>query len=52
MDSEKLTMFPDNYFDVCISNICLNITEDSELLLKETKRVLKRGGKAIFSVWG
>ena len=35
--------FEDNTFDSYISNLCLNLTENSEKMLKECHRVIKPG---------
>ncbi|KAL4479122.1 hypothetical protein ABPG72_008952 [Tetrahymena utriculariae] len=44
--------FEDNTFDCYIANLCLQITTDPAKMLKESHRVLQKGGVAGFSVWG
>ncbi|EAS06071.1 UbiE/COQ5 methyltransferase (macronuclear) [Tetrahymena thermophila SB210] len=44
--------FEDNTFDCYIANLCLQITTDPVKMLKESHRVLQKGGVAGFSVWG
>jgi SAM-dependent methyltransferase len=41
--------FPDNYFDVVISNGVFNLTLDKEKALKEAHRVLKPGGRLLLA---
>ena len=50
-DSEKLNII-DNQFDLYLSNLVLIHASHPEKLLREAYRVLKVGGKAIFSIWG
>jgi len=44
--------FEDGTFDAVLSNYCLHLVPNPDLVLKEVHRVLKKGGKACFSVWG
>lgn len=46
--AESLT-FPDNAFDVVISNGVLNLTLDKEKALREVHRVLKPGGRLMLA---
>ncbi|KRX06269.1 hypothetical protein PPERSA_06240 [Pseudocohnilembus persalinus] len=50
-NSENLT-YPDQSFDTYISSLCLQLTSDPIKMLKEAYRVLQKGGRAAFSVWG
>ncbi|KAF1335781.1 Alanine--trna ligase, partial [Globisporangium splendens] len=38
--------------DRLIANMCLQLTPDADAMLRETKRVLKAGGLAGFTIWG
>ncbi|EAR95123.1 UbiE/COQ5 methyltransferase (macronuclear) [Tetrahymena thermophila SB210] len=44
--------YQDDTFDCYISNLCLQLTSNPELMIKESYRVLQKGGSAGFSVWG
>lgn len=44
--------YPDNYFDVYISNLSLMIVSNHHNQLAEAYRVIREGGRAAFSVWG
>ena len=44
--------YPNDYFDVYISNLSLMIVSNHHNQLSEAYRVLKQGGRAAFSVWG
>lgn len=48
---ENLTQKTD-YFGYYLSSLCLQIVPDTELALKQSLKILKSGGKAIFTVWG
>ncbi|KRX06268.1 hypothetical protein PPERSA_06239 [Pseudocohnilembus persalinus] len=50
-NSENLS-FSDESFDTYISSLCLQLTLDPKKMLKEAHRVLQKGGRAVFSVWG
>ena len=41
-----------NYFDIYLSNLSLHLVENPVKMLKEGRRVLKKGGKVGLSVWG
>ena len=47
---KSLKKFKNNFFDVIISNSALEHVENPFLILKECNRVLKPGGKIIFSL--
>ncbi|EGG21351.1 hypothetical protein DFA_01232 [Cavenderia fasciculata] len=51
VDAEKLP-FADSTFDRYFANYCLHLVADPVQTLKETLRVLEKGGIACFSVWG
>ena len=51
MNNENLE-FKDESFDVCFSNLSLQIVENPEKMLSESWRVLKKGGRVGFTVWG
>jgi len=51
MNNEVLE-FKDESFDICFSNLSLMIVENPEKMISESFRVLKKGGKAGFTVWG
>ncbi len=46
----NLSMFKDETFDVVVSNLVLMDLPDLEKAVQELKRVLKKGGKLIFSI--
>jgi ubiquinone/menaquinone biosynthesis C-methylase UbiE len=48
VDSEKLP-FPDNFFDLVISNGVINLSPCKQVLFGEIFRVLKPGGKIQFA---
>lgn len=50
MDAEKLT-FPDATFDVALSRFGFQIFTNPEGVAKETRRVLKKGGRFGATVW-
>lgn len=50
--NEELTHIEDGTVDSYVANLSLQIVPDPEKMLKECLRVLKKGGKAAFSVWG
>lgn len=50
MDNEKLE-FPDENFDICFSNLSLQIVENPEKMISESFRVVQKGGKVGFTVW-
>ena len=41
--------FPDNSFDIIVSNCVINLSPDKEAVLKEAYRILKPGGELFFS---
>eukprot|EP00122_Pirum_gemmata_P002710 Pgem_evm1s2443 len=41
--------FPDNYFDIIVSNCVINLSPDKNAVLSEAFRVLKPGGELYFS---
>lgn len=43
--------FKDDAFDNVVSSLCLQWTDDTELVLEEVRRVVKRGGKFVFSIF-
>jgi ubiquinone/menaquinone biosynthesis C-methylase UbiE len=50
-DNEQLP-FKDNSFDCIISNFSLNLVSNPHKMLRESARVLNKGGLSAFSVWG
>ena len=50
-NAERLP-FADSWFDAYVSNLCLQITTNPELMITEAFRVLKSQGRACFNVWG
>jgi len=50
-NAERLP-FADSWFDAYVSNLCLQITTNPDLMILEAFRVLKPKGKACFNVWG
>lgn len=50
-DVEDLSQFPDNHFDIYLSNLCLQLVKNQEKALAEAFRVLTPGGRIGFSVW-
>jgi ubiquinone/menaquinone biosynthesis C-methylase UbiE len=50
-DNEKLP-FEDNKFDLIIASLSLHLVSDPDSMIKESKRVLKNGASAHFSIWG
>ena len=52
-DNENLKEYvPDLSIDCLIACLSLHIVSDPANMLKESQRVLKPGGRAIYSVWG
>ena len=51
MDAEELSL-PDNLFDVTLCSLGLMYMPDPGKALKEMRRVLKPGGRAVAAVWG
>jgi ubiquinone/menaquinone biosynthesis C-methylase UbiE len=49
-NAEDLSQYPDNSFDIIFGNLVLHLTESPEKMVKEVYRVLKPGGKVMFSV--
>lgn len=49
-DAEQLT-FSDNYFDIVVLNYLLLHVQNQDLVLHEAERVLKPGGKLIYTMW-
>ena len=45
-------IYPDNFYDVVLSNHVLHLVTNTESMLKEAFRVLAPGGRAAFTVWG
>ena len=45
-------MYPDNFYDVVLSNQVLHLVTNTESMLQEAYRVLSPGGRAAFTVWG
>ena len=50
-DNEKLP-FEDFKFDLIIASLSLHLVNDPDSMIKESKRVLKNGASAHFSIWG
>lgn len=46
------SIIPDEVADKYISSLCLQIVNNPDNMINESIRVLKKGGKAAFSVWG
>ena len=44
--------FEDETFDAVFSNYCLHLVPNPDKVLSEVSRVLKKSGRACFSVWG
>lgn len=50
-DNEKL-VFDDKTFEIILSNFSLNIVNNPDAMLQETRRTLTDNGVACFSMWG
>lgn len=46
----KVLKFPDNYFDLVISQVSIQYVQRKDLLLEEVWRTLKLGGKALLNI--
>ena len=44
--------FPDQWFTSYVSNLVLQLIDDSHAMIREAYRVLKPGSIAAFTVWG
>ena len=51
-NSEDFVDFKDESIETYYSNLCLMLTENSEKMLKEANRGLKKGERAGFGIWG
>jgi len=51
-NAEDLSGFQNESFDRYMANFVLHLTTDATAMLKEARRVLKKGGIAAFTVWG
>ena len=49
-NAEDLSQYPDNCFDIVFGNLVLHLTESPEKMVREVYRVLKPGGRVMFSV--
>ncbi|KAF1335866.1 Alanine--trna ligase, partial [Globisporangium splendens] len=51
-NGQDLNTIASGSMDRLIANMCLQLTPDADAMLRETKRVLKGGGLAGFTIWG
>jgi ubiquinone/menaquinone biosynthesis C-methylase UbiE len=51
-NAEELDRFPTESFDCYIANMTLMLVGSPGRQIKEAHRVLKKGGKAGFAIWG
>ena len=52
LNNESLVGLENQSFDIVFSNLSLQLVENPEKMLNEAYRVLRKGGKAGFTVWG
>lgn len=51
-NAQDLTEYKSDYFDCYLANLVILAVPDPVQMCKEAFRVIKKGSKAIFSVWG